>query len=90
MSTSLSFLVYLVIKSSATLVPGSGSSKPDNPWRRLADVVPRGMPYHLREDHYNHRYEIISALRMGPKTKNMRNVKIEYTKNGHEKLEIVR
>ena len=80
--------VYMIIQSSATLLPGSDSSRPPKPWYQLADVVPKGQPYDYPEDQHNHRYDAIESLREGRQTLEIWNVKIVYGKSAHEDVRI--
>jgi hypothetical protein len=81
--------VYLVIKSSATLVPGCESSTPRRPYSRLADVGPNGMPEDSSEDNQNYRYTTVQVIRGGEHTKEKWNIKIEYSGDANDDVSIV-
>jgi uncharacterized protein (DUF2235 family) len=78
--------VWIVLKTSATLVPGS--ENPTNPYYNLLDIVPNGMPNDVPEAKANYRYTVSPAPRIGEQTKEVWNVKIEYSGCANDNLEI--
>jgi len=81
--------VQIVIKSSATLVPGSDTSAPPRPYRRLADVGPNGLPADFPEDTQNQRYATLQVPRQGEATEEQWNIKMEYSKLANQTLQIM-
>jgi hypothetical protein len=78
--------VWILLKTSATLVPGSDKST--KPYCNLLDVVLNGRPNDITNDEANYRYTTILALRIGKQTKEVWKFKIEYSGCANDDLEI--
>jgi hypothetical protein len=78
--------VYLLLRLSATFVPGSQTLSPQKPWYQLFDTHPANLPPFYTEDTTDQCYTSILATLFG---REEWRVKIEYRRNGHETLEII-